>query len=281
MNKKEICIVIPIYKEALNEYEVRSVLQCIKILSDYSIYFICSKDLKIDFYKVHFPGVKRYTFFKSSYFEDLAGYNRLMLSAAFYKTFNEYQYMLVYQTDCYVFRDELLEWANKGYDYIGGIWFDDYHGNPNLGAKLWYPGNGGLSLRKVKAIIQVLSSERPLKRWGQLLDEKRKKANILHLVKGLVSLPFNIFGFENNLKYMASKCKSFEDVFFMEAGLVYKKIKTPIVEEAIFFSWDKNPKYLFNKFESFPFACHAWYRDDLPYEGNKEFWLKHINKELL
>jgi len=278
MNKKEICIVIPIHKETLNSFEIQSVEQCVKVLSDYTIHFVCPKGLNVDFYKEKFTGIENFNFFDKHYFEGIKGYNRLMLGVGFYKAFDKYKYMLVHQTDCYVFRDELLDWANKGFDYIGGIWFEDYHGKPNLGAKIWYPGNGGFSLRKIKTMVQVLSSERPLKKWRQLLDEKRKKnENVLRLLQGLMLIPLNVLGYENNFKYMASKYKLFEDVFFMEAGLVYNQIKIPIVEDAVFFSWDKNPEYLFNKFKSFPFACHAWYRNDSPYEGNKEFWLRHIN----
>lgn len=280
MDKNQICVVIPIYKEILNSFEIISVKQCIKVLSDYSIHFVCPKGLDIGFYKENFSEITNFIFFDNVYFESIEGYNKLMLNPDFYKTFNDFEYMLVYQTDCYVFRDELLDWANKGYDYIGGIWFDEYHGNPNLGAKLWYPGNGGLSLRKIKTMFNILSSTRPLKNWRQLLTEKRrKKEGVLHTLKGLMLIPFNVFGYKNNFKYMASKYKLFEDVFFMEISLVYNKIKTPIVEDAIFFSWDKNPKYLVNKYKTLPFACHAWCRDDAPYEGNKDFWLKYINNE--
>ncbi|PZX92464.1 hypothetical protein DOS84_15190 [Flavobacterium aquariorum] len=130
-------------------------------------------------------------------------------------------------------------------------------------------------------MIRVLSSKRPLKNWSQLLNEKkRKRENVFNKLKGMILIPLNVLGYKNNFKYMASKYELFEDVFFMEAGLVYNNIKIPIVEDAIFFSWDKNPQYLFNKFKGFPFGCHAWYRDDVPYEGNKEFWVEHINKEL-
>lgn len=282
MDKKEICIVIPIYKETLNVLEIQSVDQCISILSDYTIHFVCSKGLNVDFYKENFSGIRDIAFFDKVYFEGIEGYNRLMLSPNFYKTFLAFKYMLVYQTDCYVFRDELLNWANKGFDYIGGIWFENYHGNPNLGAKLWYPGNGGLSLRKIKTMVRLLSSKQPLKNWRYLLYEKRqKRENILDALKDLMLIPLNILGYENNFKYMASKSNLFEDVFFMEASLLYNQINTPYVNDAIFFSWDKNPGFLFNQFKSLPFACHGWFRDDSPYEGNKEFWLKHINIELL
>ena len=51
MDKKKICVVIPIYKESLNDYEIQSVEQCIRVLSDYTIHFVCPQGLNIDFYK--------------------------------------------------------------------------------------------------------------------------------------------------------------------------------------------------------------------------------------
>ena len=55
MNKKEVCVIIPIYKEILNDFEIHSVDQCIKILYDYSLHFVCPKGLNIDFYKINYP----------------------------------------------------------------------------------------------------------------------------------------------------------------------------------------------------------------------------------
>jgi len=49
MNKNEICVVIPIYKEILNSFEIQSVEQCVKVLSDYTIHFVCPNDLNISF----------------------------------------------------------------------------------------------------------------------------------------------------------------------------------------------------------------------------------------
>ncbi|MHB1105087.1 MAG: DUF5672 family protein [Lutibacter sp.] len=282
MRKSKICIVIPIYKEVLNEFEIQSVKQCVKILSEYSLNFVCPFGINIDFYKEKFPGIKNFSFFGKDYFKGIEGYNKLMLSPDFYKAFDDFEYMLVYQTDCYVFRDELLDWAIRGYDYIGGVWFEDYHGNPNLGAKLWYPGNGGLSLRNINKIINILTSKRPVKNWHQILDEKEfNRKKVFYSLKELLLIPLNILGYENNFKFIASNYKLFEDVFFMEVGLIYNQIKIPSMKDANLFSWDKNPKYLFDKFKCLPFACHAWFRDDSPYEGNKEFWLRHINNKLL
>jgi hypothetical protein len=278
MNKKEICIIVPIYKEDLNNFEIQSINQCIKVLSDYSIHFACPEGLNMDFYKLNFKEVKNYTFFDKTYFKTIESYSRLMLSPHFYEKFIKYNYMLLYQTDCYVFRDELLDWVNKKYDYIGGVWFDDYHGNPYNGAKMWHAGNGGLSLRNINRIMAVLSSKRPLKNYWQLLKERKLLSNMsfLNFLKWYLILPLRLFGYKNNFKYLADNYTLNEDAFFMEACLLYHKIKTPLISEAISFSWDKYPKFLFDNFGKLPFGCHAWYRDDLYYEGNKEFWLQHI-----
>ena len=278
MNKKEICIVIPIYKETLNFFEIQSVEQCIKVLSDYTIHFVCPRELNIDFYKENFSGIIDFTYFDKYYFQDLAGYNRLMLSVGFYKEFDKYKYMLIYQTDCYVFRDELLNWASKGYDYIGGIWFEGYVGNPFLGSKVWCAGNGGLSLRNIKSIKKILMSKKVLEPIKPLVMEIKKqyKKGEINYLKKLILLPLNILGYKNNYNFRAKSYSLNEDSFFAEAYSKYNRLKIPEVDNALDFSWDRCPAFLYEKIGQFPFACHAWFREDFPYEGNKEFWSKHI-----
>jgi hypothetical protein len=278
MNKKDICVIIPIYKEILNDFEIQSVNQCIKVLSEYSLCFVCPQGLNIDFYRDNFSGINNFTFFDKIYFQSLKGYNRLMLYPNFYKTFNHFKYMLIYQTDCYVFRDELLKWANKGYDYIGGIWFENYIGNPYLGAKLWQAGNGGLSLRKIESISRMLSTKKPIKKFTELFIETEKLRNIgrISFLKGLFLLPFKVFGYNNNVNYLSKNYQFNEDGFIIETSLKLKFLTIPEVKDAIGFSWDCHPKFLYEVFGQLPFACHAWYRNDSCYEGNKEFWSNYI-----
>lgn len=277
MNKKNICVVIPIYKKDLNVFETQSVEQCVKILTDYSIHFACPEGLCLDYYKEKFPNIINYDFFRNDYFKDLEGYNKLMLSFEFYERYNNYNYMLIYQTDCFVFNDSLLDWCNKGYDYIGGLWFDDFVGNPDMGAKLWQAGNGGFSLRKIESIIILLNSKKRLKKWNQLVAEKIQlfKKSKINFLKTILFLPLNMLGYQNNYCYKARNYKNNEDVFFIEASLEGEKFKVPPVSEALFFSWDRNPNFLHNELGILPFGCHAWFREDYPYSGNKVFWLNH------
>lgn len=278
MNKNDVCIVIPIYKKVLNDYEVLSVVQCLKVLTEYKVYFVGPKGMDTNYYRSKFSEIENYIFFNEMYFKDLKGYNRLMLSPFFYKTFNNFKYLLVYQTDCYVFRDELLYWVNKEFDFIGGVLFKDYIGDPHKGAKLWQAGNGGLSLRKIDSITELLNSRKVLKSLPKLfIDAKRlKKFGMISYIKGLLLLPFRLLGYKNNFTYRAKNYTENEDGFFIEAGLIYKAIKLPRVEDAIGFSWDRHPNFLFKTYGYYPFGCHAWFREDSHYVGNKEFWSKHI-----
>jgi hypothetical protein len=104
------CIIIPIYKETLSKYEFLSLKQCCLIFYKYPIIFITHENLDCSIYtdicrkaEVNYE----YEFFGKKYFKNTLCYNALLLSFFFYAHFAEYEYMLIYQLDAYVFRDEL------------------------------------------------------------------------------------------------------------------------------------------------------------------------------
>ena len=80
-----------------------------------------------------------------------------MLSPQFYETFANFEYILIYQLDAFVFYDALEEFCALGYDYIGAPWprflWNRYRRTP----KTPRVGNGGFSLRKVKACNKFLT----------------------------------------------------------------------------------------------------------------------------
>ena len=117
MNKKDIAVVIPIYLPSLSNSERISLEQCLKLLSSYSIVVIKPESLDLDDI-INFFGLTHIEAFPDKHFVSLRAYNKLVLSEEFYRSFQHYTYMLIYQLDAYVFKDELLNWANKGYDYI-------------------------------------------------------------------------------------------------------------------------------------------------------------------
>lgn len=164
ITNKDVCIVIPIYKDNFNKPllydEVESIYHTLKIMFNYDIYFLCHPDLNISFYKrfennnVHF---------KNFNYKTREEYSNMCLNYKFYEMFSNYKYMLICQTDAWIFKDELLYWCNKGYDYIGALalfseikpkWIGKF-GDENIGDiySYKYPVlNGGFSLRNIKSM---------------------------------------------------------------------------------------------------------------------------------
>lgn len=149
-------IVVPIYKETLDYDEEHSIKQLFKILGHHqNICALHPKSLNLDYYK------KTYTFngylsLDDIWFTSVATYSKLLLNKDFYKTFQPFDYMLIYQTDAWVFSDQLDYWCNKGYDYIGAPWM--YFKISDMNAKTC--GNGGFSLRKISWLIDVLEKHK-------------------------------------------------------------------------------------------------------------------------
>jgi len=251
-------IIIPIYKKIPDDDDLISLNQVFEILNNYKITFIHPKTLDINAYK-KFEAF--FISFDDIYFKNIYGYNQLMMNTDFYKQFSE-KYILIYQTDCFVFKDDLMDWCEKDYDYIGAPWIRSSEKIPYL--KLFFDktisrfktyinfkengkwqndksllynnvGNGGLSLRKRKKFIEIL--------------EKIPNVVDIYLRK------------ENSGQFYA------EDVFFSiepeRNGIIFSK---PNYKEACKFSIEnKQQKAMeINKGE-LPFGCHRWNKE-------RNFW---------
>ena len=104
---KTCCVVIPVYKAIPGANELSSFKQCLKILGTHPVVLAAPQTLDTKLYDEVSNGTVSVERFDDTYFKDLAGYNKLMLSATFYKRFAASRYILIYQLDAWIFRDEL------------------------------------------------------------------------------------------------------------------------------------------------------------------------------
>lgn len=260
MTNKDLCaIVIPVYKEKIDKYETLSFRQCMKVLGNYDIYLVTHEHLGLSVYNAvasEYDIQLKTVLFDDAFFTNIAGYNRLMKSKQFYKSFVQYEYILIYQLDAFVFRDELKYWCSQGYDYIGAPWMINDEGGL-LEKGLWTVGNGGLSLRKVSHCLRVLSWKGPVMKY-----------------KKLWHLPY-MLGWQNNMKYYTNS-KLNEDGLF--SGLLspsFIRYNVPTAEKAAFFAFERFPSYLYSLCNNqLPFGCHAFHKYE--YET---FWKKFIEND--
>ena len=269
MNK--VCIVVPIYKEIPTDWEKASFRQALKVLARYDMVIYTHKELNL---KVYHNLARQYNkdfkveCFDKNFFSSVIGYNRLCLTVDFYKRVSTYEYMLIYQLDAWVFRDELEDWCNKGYDYIGAPFFTNF-GSYEEGDKLWAVGNGGFSLRRNKFFIKFLSYKLPIS----------FSIDIHHGMKPFLKSCLKSVGVRNTIQWYVEHTYRWinEDHFFSvfistlsKRGVFAPDMPTP--EEAARFSFEQSPSYLFNLCNAgLPFGCHAFEKYEF-----ETFWKKHI-----
>lgn len=265
-----ICIiVIPVYKEKPDNFEILSFKQVLKVLGNYPIAIITYPGFVLkEYYELaQSNNVNlKVEFFSIQYFQSLQGYNRLCLNEELYLRFSLFEYMLIYQLDAFVFSDQLEFWCNKGYDYIGAPWFEDNQSHEK-GAELWAVGNGGFSLRKLSAFINLFNQNKPIYPFKSLYKRSKKKG-------WLWFLNAYFFNKENTLQDLINAWTDAEDIFYcLKLTDTNFKLNIPSIPDALQFSFEQSPEYLFNlNNNKLPFGCHAWSRYE--YET---FWHKKIH----
>lgn len=237
-------IVIPVYKKELSANEVHSLKQCINVFAKREIILIAPNGLDLSFYLSFRESIKELRF-GDHFFKNIQGYNKLLLSPDFYQKLSDYDYILIYQLDAFVFRDELDIWCDKKYDYIGAPIINNEFVTPwlkhltrrNIMLKLGLisnenVGNGGFSLRKISSFIR------------------------------------NSKKFKNEIQ----KWDLNEDLFWsFRLPVLNPFFRIPSMKVAVAFSIEDSPEHCYKLNErKLPFGCHAWEKYDKP------FWEKFI-----
>lgn len=254
--KSLVAVTIPIYKEKIDQKEIIALKQCIKTLKQHVIIFFAPLSLNLTNYKkmceneIDFKVV----LFEDHYFENIAGYNNLMLSTHFYKNFLDYKFILIYQLDAFVFKDELLYWCQQNYDFIGA---------PNT------------PFKNIKGEFQFL------KNYNRFLNFLNKVFKINHQISNVGNGGFSLrktrscYLLLKLLKNKAHTWNNNEDAFFRYWGnLLHPLFRLSTDKKALKFSIETSPKESLRSLNNIlPFGCHAFDKYDWetwkPYIPNK------------
>jgi len=246
-SQPSVAIVIPMYQSVIQKDEKKSLTAWKKYLSQYNTYIVCPDDVVSPIKQA------KVVHFEKKYFASVQSYSELLLTSFFYEHFKKYDYILIYQLDAVVYSNDLLFWMKKKYDYIGAPWWSSFIGflSSPLG-KRKLVGNGGLSLRKVSSMIDVLNRVKKVARTSSL----SRKDILIHFL-------FSVFIGKSRGKWLPTSAEQYpfnEDGFWsFEAQKYLKTFKVPSFSEAHLFAVETHPdlsmKYLQGKK---PFGCHAW-----------------------
>jgi hypothetical protein len=243
-DKSLVAVVIPVYQAVMTDAERLSLKQCMTVLAAYPVIIVKPASLDLAALEAEYPTLSMLSF-DDSFFKGVDSYNRLMISIEFYKAFTAYEYMLIYQLDAFVFRDELKEWCSKGYDYIGAPSLHDESFDilPAASAHVFEKAlssrrfvlNGGLSLRRISRFISYL------KIYNTFYPAWKGNEDMLFSQEATRLVPMKLF------------------------------MKLPTWQEALRFAFEKSPAATYELTNhQLPFACHAWERYD------PAFWTRFI-----
>lgn len=253
MQAPSVVVVIPLYTTELSGDARMALARTVRVLRKHPLVLLCPAGLDLMPLQSLLPdadlSIER---FETDFFKGVEGYNRLMLSAELYSRFLHYDYMLVCQTDAYVFSDQLSQWCMRGYDWIGAPWvgspktawsrtllwgrnmirkkkkYDDY---------LFKVGNGGFSLRRVSMFLRIVHEQRE--------------------------------DIASRLRHPTDRDLHIEDRYFSQvAPLLYPDMRIPDWEEAAGFCIDRRPRLgLAINGGKLPFACHGFDKRHV-----RDFW---------
>jgi len=259
-NSEQVAVIIPVYQSELNPDEEISLRQVNHFLGDIPQKIIAPEDLQLPDAFSDSDVIR----FEKRHFASTDGYSRLLLSKFFYEKLSDFEFILIYQLDCLVFSSELIKWCNLGYDYIGAPWFKNPD-EPKRG--FTRVGNGGLSLRRVKAFLDVLNSEEDNPSFFNALFRNifPDKPNSIKRIRVIREMRRGVGWYMRNYSLN-------EDRFWSDrAGLFNPNFRIAPIETALKFSFEKAPRYCFESNKSqIPFGCHAWQKWD------KSFWMGHL-----
>lgn len=214
---KPAAVVIPVYREELRLSERVSFRQAQQVLGKYDICFMAPEKMK------NFLSAKGYKaeYFPAKCLSSRLEYSKLLLTPEFYARFSDYQYILLYQLDAFVFSDRLHYFCSLGYDFLGAPMPYSQNFRTHVGL------NGGLSLRKIDSCIRVT----------KMLQDMKMDDEMRHTFEVAEDKFFSYCGGKADIDFPVPNGAIAAD-FAIEFNVAH--------------CWDRlSPKRL-------PFGCHAW-----------------------
>lgn len=258
-----VAVAVPVYRPELDADESISLRHLQHHLSGFDRYLVLPESLEPSL-----PGFEPLRF-PDRFLESRRGYSALMLSSGFYRRFRAYDYVLIYQLDCLVFSDRLLEWCTKGYDYVAPV--------HTIGEHSPMVGNGGFSLRRVESFLRVLESRvrsvDPAVYWTENWASRPFRVRLANLPRRYAKHLVAFNGVQREIRQLNRASHGWAEDWFWtlrpEAYLPEFRRAPP--EEGMRFAFNEAPRETFEAIgRQLPFGCHGWNTFD------RAFWEPYL-----
>ena len=254
---KQIAVVIPVHNSFLSSSERISLLQCRRVLSNYSVFLVYPFGADINNYLSLYPALQPQPV-PADWLSTIEAYNKMKKSISFYQLFDKFDFMLTYELDAYIFSDNWEKANCFHYDYIGAPMFEG-HLQANANSKIIGGGNSGFSMRNIKSCIRILKKVAKLKKYYRLFYKAKRLVRFTLLFR-LFDKSWNVRGSNYYFLSFISDKHINEDMFWaFVVPKVIKNFSIASIPDSIKFSFEILPSVLFSMNEfTLPLGCHAW-----------------------
>lgn len=253
MEKNLVKVIIPIYRN-LHSDEQAALDHNLNLLNGLPAAFIKPVDYDITALSCQYPDVEVINVSNQWLgHRGIQGYNEMMMSEQFYAMFADCEYIFICHVDAWLFRNEVTEWCQRGYDLVAAPWptrprYEHFPLKQYLQLKMWLKparkilhcqmfgriGNGGLCLRKVKTFQEAC------RQYAVEINYYMSHHDDLHN----------------------------EDLFWA----LVPRLDVPTVADALQFSFDLKPQLCYQLNEHrLPMACHGFNKPN-----RADFWSHFI-----
>jgi hypothetical protein len=274
---KRVAIMVPLPSPKLAPDDEISMRHLRAHLDHYDKFLLIPRGMRVDIPGFHVIELDH------KHFGSAANHNRMLYLPEFWELFSDYEFALMYHLDALVFSDQLSEWCDKGYDFIGApfIISDD-----SPWVKVERVGNGGFALYRVSSVLKVLWNryrQRPSKyiedhHWKWIERQKNLlkpvRAAVPQWLRGPLTDPLR-----NTVKRFdhieANEVNN--DAFWADEAKRYlPEFNIAPFDEGLRFAFEVAPSLCLERNGGqMPFGCHAWARYD------RSFWERFFNPQVM
>lgn len=243
-----LCVVTTIYQPTLTREETISLELLRRFCPQHPKVILKPSGLDLSFDVSDFQVVE----LDPANFAGISAYNKLMMSAWFYRLFAGYETILIYQTDCLILGDGLDAWLDRPWSYVGAPFL-------RRDGQLKAVGNGGFSLRRPADFLKVLTSERLslANLSGALAGQYAKGTYFRILMQALKA--------RSAADFVEVYPRAEDEFWSFYAPLFHADYRVAPAAEAARFAAETRPRRIAELAGAPPLGGHAWTVHDRPY----------------
>jgi hypothetical protein len=263
---RSLCIIIPVHQSVLSREEKTSLLACFAHLQIHDSFLVYPEGLNIEKYKEIHPALKEKPV-PAAWMSSIQNYNRMKVNPDFYRIFKDYDFIMTYELDSFIFSPDIESHFGFSFDFIGAPVYEGYR-NPQNGASFIKALNSGFSIRSVGTSIKALHL---LNKYRSVWKRQRFFLSNFRFLRKFAKQDLLKIVYHDHLTGYFSNQYFNEDMIFSQvipSLFTFFTVAPP--EIALKFSFEVNPDklYILNH-RQLPLGCHAW-------QIYYSFWKDHI-----